>query len=262
MHQPAIKWLDILNTINDSITIHDRDFNILYANKASEEMLSLALHKILKQKCFSSYHGSTKPPPYCPSCNTLKSGKPCVTEMFEPKLNKYLEIKALPRFDKDKRLIGLVHVVRDITERKLMEKETEESNIALKTLLRQMEKDNEEIKERISSNIRHLIKPYIARLKKETLSPKHQEYLDIIETNLGDVISPFSWKLMSEYFGLTSKEVQIADLIKDGRHDKEIMRILNISLETVKTHRQNIRKKLNIYGKRTNLRRHLLSISQ
>jgi DNA-binding CsgD family transcriptional regulator len=52
----------------------------------------------------------------------------------------------------------------------------------------------------------------------------------------------------------------MANLILDGKQDKDITELLNISIDTVKFHRKNIRKKLGIYGKRKNLRSHLLSI--
>jgi PAS domain S-box-containing protein len=42
-------------------------------------------------------------------------------EMFEPYLKRHLEIRAMPRFAKDHQLVGLIHVVRDITERKRAE---------------------------------------------------------------------------------------------------------------------------------------------
>ncbi len=117
------EWEETFDVINESITIHDRDFNIIRANKAAEKMLGLPFLKILSQKCYESYHGTDCPPERCPSCRTLKTGVPSVTEMFEPKLNKYLEIKALPRLDKDNNLIGLVHIVRDITQQKRLEEE-------------------------------------------------------------------------------------------------------------------------------------------
>jgi PAS domain S-box-containing protein len=41
--------------------------------------------------------------------------------VFEPHLNKFIEIRAIPRFDKEHTLIGLIHVVRDITKRKQTE---------------------------------------------------------------------------------------------------------------------------------------------
>ena len=41
--------------------------------------------------------------------------------MFEPYLNKHLEIRAMPRFGKDRQLVGLIHVTRDITDHKQAE---------------------------------------------------------------------------------------------------------------------------------------------
>ncbi|MBU1397413.1 MAG: HD domain-containing protein [Proteobacteria bacterium] len=73
-------------------------------------------------KCFRFYHGTEKPPSGCASCESLQTGRPSTVEVFEPHLNKDLEIRAMPRFGSDGRLVGLIHVVRDITNRKEAEK--------------------------------------------------------------------------------------------------------------------------------------------
>jgi two-component system NtrC family sensor kinase len=114
-------WEECFNTINEAITIHDHDFNIILANRAAGELLGIPLLNMTRQKCFQSYHGTGCPPEGCPSCEVLKTGKPTVSEMFEPHLGKHVEIKALPRLDKTGALIGLIHVVRDITQRKQAE---------------------------------------------------------------------------------------------------------------------------------------------
>jgi signal transduction histidine kinase/CheY-like chemotaxis protein len=114
-------WEDTFNTINDAITIHDNDFNIILSNKAAEDLLGQSMDKILSQKCFVSYHGMGCPPEGCPSCISLENGKPSITELFEPNLGKFIEIKAMPRFDGNNNIIGIVHVVRDITSRKKAE---------------------------------------------------------------------------------------------------------------------------------------------
>jgi PAS domain S-box-containing protein len=111
-------WEETFNTINDAITIHDNDFNIILSNKAAEDLLGQSMDTILSQKCFESYHGTGCPPDGCPSCITLSNGKSSTTEIFEPNLNKYIEIKAMPRFDDQGNTIGTVHVVRDISQRK------------------------------------------------------------------------------------------------------------------------------------------------
>lgn len=268
------QWEEIFNIINDAITIHDKDFNILLANKAAEKLLCLPFYEILNQKCYKSYHGVVQPPVRCPSCHTLKTGKPSTTEIFEPKLKKYLEIKALPRFDTDNQIIGIVHIVRDFTKRKFVErkllqaekklrshaKKLEESNAALKVLLKQGEIDKKNIEKNILSNVKHLIVPYLEKLK-EKGDTEEIRYLDVITSNLEQITSSLSRKMSYDYIGFTQKEIQIADLIKDGYQDKEIAEFLRISIETVKTHRKKIRKKIGICNKKINLRTFLLSLN-
>ncbi|MBI5408380.1 MAG: PAS domain-containing protein [Nitrospirae bacterium] len=114
---------DIFDTITDMITVHDMDFNILHANEAAKEMLQLPSSSVTKMKCFKYYHGTGGPPKGCPSCECLKTGLPAAFELFEPHLNKNIEIRAIPRFDGNNRAIGLIHIVRDITQRKQSEEQ-------------------------------------------------------------------------------------------------------------------------------------------
>jgi DNA-binding CsgD family transcriptional regulator len=313
--QSADDWRNILDSITDIVTIHDIDFNILHANSAAKKILNLPdIYKKLT-KCYKYYHGAESPPEGCPSCSCIKTGKAAVFEVFEPHLEMYLEIRSMPRFDENGKIIGLIHIARDITESKVLEaelhnakkklekiveertkklkktneelkaenkerkmieenlrftekelignlKELKESNIALKVLLNQRENDQRECENNILSNLNHLVLPYLAKLKKNNADESELTDLTIIESNLNEIVSPFSAKLYTDHFNLTPREIQMADLIKDGKQDKEITDILNISLETVKTHRKNIRKKLGIYSKRINLRSHLLSLAK
>ncbi|MBI4682151.1 MAG: PAS domain S-box protein [Nitrospirae bacterium] len=122
-------WEDTFDTITDMITIHDRDFNIIRANKAAEKILGLPLMETSKAECFKYYHGTASPPESCPSCECLKTGEPSTFELFEPHLNMYLELRAMPRFDSNNKLIGLIHVARDITERKKIEDEIRRAEV-------------------------------------------------------------------------------------------------------------------------------------
>lgn len=115
------EWEDTFNFITDMITIHDRDFNIIKANRVAGELLGLPVFQNSGAKCYRFYHGADGPPEGCPSCDCLNTGVPAVFEVFEPHLNKHIEIRAIPRFDGDNRINGLIHIVRDITERKKME---------------------------------------------------------------------------------------------------------------------------------------------
>lgn len=116
-------WENTFDTITDMITIHDEHFNIIRSNKAAATILGLPWLEVGKAKCYELYHGASCPPENCPSCESFRTGRPSVQEKFEPHLGKFLEIRAIPRRDATGKLIGLIHVVRDITNRKRVEEE-------------------------------------------------------------------------------------------------------------------------------------------
>ncbi|HVN96597.1 MAG TPA: PAS domain S-box protein [Syntrophorhabdaceae bacterium] len=156
--------------------------------------------------------------------------------------------------------------VVDITERKKMQEEIEnksrsleETNAALRVLLQHREKDNSELEGKIFHNIKELVLPYVDRLKAGR--PQDRAIVDIIESNLNNILSPFIRSMASRYENFTPKEIQIADLMKKGKTTKEISQILNLSPRTIDIHRYNIRRKLNIANKKINLQSYLLSLS-
>ena len=165
-------------------------------------------------------------------------------------------------------------VVTDITARREKElalrkkdaeleiktKNLEEVNTALKVLLRERQRDKTALEEKVLSNIKELVVPYLERLKRTSLDDTQLSCVDVLETNLKEIISPFSKKLSSKYLGLTPTEIQVANLVKDGKTTKEIAEFMNLSAKTVEFHRDNIRKKLGIKNRRINLRTHLLSM--
>jgi len=163
----------------------------------------------------------------------------------------------------------------DITERKkaevsLKEREREleikthnleEANIALKVLLKRRDEDKTEIEEKMLLNIKELVIPYLEKLKKNRLDEKQEAYVGILESNLNDIISPFSHRVSSKYMNFTPTEIQIANLLRQGKTNKEIAELLNSSSRTVAFHRENIRKKLGLKNKKTNLKSYLLSLT-
>jgi PAS domain S-box-containing protein len=136
----------------------------------------------------------------------------------------------------------------------------EEVNTALRVLLKRREEDKSELEEKVLSNVKDLVLPYVEKLQKTSLDANQLSYLSILESNLTDVISPFSRRLSSKYMGLTPTEIQVANLIKHGKTTKEIAEFMNLSGKTIEFHRDNVRKKLGLRNKKVNLRSHLLSM--
>ena len=75
--------------------------------------------------------------------------------------------------------------------------------------------------------------------------------LDIIETNLNKIISPFSKRIGA--FNFTPKEMEVIALIKEGKTSKQIAGLLNVSLDAISQHRYQIRRKLDLNRKKTGL---------
>ncbi len=136
----------------------------------------------------------------------------------------------------------------------------EEANTALKVLLQQRENDKRDLEENVLVNIRNFTLPYLEKLKAARLAPQHQTYLEIMESHLKEIVSPFLRRLSVQHLQFTPQEIQVAALVKEGRTTKDIALSLNLSTNAVEFHRKNIRKKLGLSNAKTNLRSYLLSL--
>jgi len=139
-------------------------------------------------------------------------------------------------------------------------KSLEEITIAMEVLLKKRKKDKADVENNVLINVKGLIEPYIQKMKTTELNHRQETILSIIESNLNEIISPFTRKMTLKYLNLTPQEIKIANLIKHGNSSKKIADLLNISPRTVETHRKNIRSKIGLDGKKANLRSHLLSL--
>ena len=158
-------------------------------------------------------------------------------------------------------------MVVDITDRKRAEEElrarTEqlnESNVALKVLLGQRDKDRQDMEERFISNVKHLVLPYLEDLSGMSLGSRQETLVSIAKANLDQIVSPFLKNMHYQYAGFTPAELRVAGFIKDGKTVKEIAKILGVSEAAINSHRQHIRNKLGLRDKKVNLRAHLQSL--
>lgn len=136
----------------------------------------------------------------------------------------------------------------------------EEVNTALRVLLKQREDDKKELGDVVTSNVRELIGPYLERLKKGRLAAVQKALVDILESNLNNIISPFTSQLSARLCNLTPTEIRVANLVKEGKTNKEIAELLLLSRNTILFHRHNIRTKLGLRKSKKNLRSHLLGV--
>ena len=112
---------------------------------------------------------------------------------------------------------------------------------------------NEENEKKFLQNLESLVFPYLEELKKKLSVSEEKAFVEIIESNLKEIISPIPLDLSSKLLKLTRAEIQIANLIRRNKTTKEIAQLLNLSPTTISNHRQNIRKKLGLTNEKKNL---------
>jgi PAS domain S-box-containing protein len=162
---------------------------------------------------------------------------------------------------------GLIGTNLDITERKQAElkleqrsHELENTNTALRVLLKQVKENKEEMEEKVLENLKNLVFPYLETLQENLANTPQAEYIEVIQNNIKKITSSFTINLTSGFLGLSPREIQVADLVRQGRTNKESANIMNISKNAVEFHRNNLRKKLGIQNQKINLRTYLLSM--
>lgn len=138
----------------------------------------------------------------------------------------------------------------------------EETNIALRVLLRQRDEDKKRIEQTIYVNVDRLVLPYVEQLLQGRLSDKQKTLTEVIDTNLRDIVSPFLRSLTTLHTMLTPQEIEVANMVRSGRSSKEIAEVLGISVSGVDFHRKKLRQKLGLTNSSKNLRSYLLMLER
>jgi PAS domain S-box-containing protein len=273
----------ILNSLVEHVAYQDTELRILWANRAVCNSVNLKLNEIFGRFCYEMFWQRIDPCPDCPLKEAMKTGRPEEIEKQSPD-GKFWFVRGYPVKGENGSVVGAIDLALDITKAKQAEKDLrnahkileqqvkertrelesktqkfEELNIALKVLLSKRDEDKIKIEENVLSNVNNLILPYVNKLKKIVSDQSQKIFVEILESNLREIILPFAKKTSSRYLSLTPAEIQVANLVKQGRRTKEIASLLNLSSKTIESHRESIRKKIGIKNKKINLRSYLLS---
>ncbi len=117
----AEEWRTTFNSTSDLFFLLDTDHRITQANKAVSEFFQLPMEKIIGQCCYELMHCTTASPPECPLSRLRQSLKHEDAEIYLKRQNIWVQVMVDPVLGEDGELLGIVHIVRDITERKKLE---------------------------------------------------------------------------------------------------------------------------------------------
>jgi PAS domain S-box-containing protein len=238
-------------------------------HKSPDDVAGKSLFDLYPEDMARQYHDD--------NLEVIESGTPktyIIEPVETPAGTMWVRTDKIPHRNEKGEIEGIIGFALNITKQKQVEAELKtrqddlqakatelrEVNKALRVLMKQRNEDRKELEEKILSNVKTLVAPYIAKLNKSGLDTKQMTCLGILQSILNDIISPFVHTLSSQYSSLTPTEIQTAQLIKEGRTSKEIAEFLNVSTRTVESHRQKIRIKMGLHNRKANLRSYLLSM--
>lgn len=136
----------------------------------------------------------------------------------------------------------------------------QEANVALRVLLQRRDADKRELEEKVLLNVNQMVIPYLKKLKQKRLDAKAMAYINVLESNLDEIVSPLARNLGSMLLRLSHTELEISNLVLQGQTTKQIAATMNVEQSTIDFHRNNIRAKLGLKNKKIGLRTFLTSL--
>ena len=128
------EWETTFDAVTDLITIYDRDYRILRANKAAFERSGLGPERMIGKKCYETLHDFSSPCPACYVTETLRTGKPASGELESEYLKGIFRYNTYPVYDESGEIVAVVDLAREITEEKRLGIEKEVINNVYKIL--------------------------------------------------------------------------------------------------------------------------------
>lgn len=237
------KYRAILESASDAILLGDEHGNLIEANRMAEQLLGYTREELLQMR-YTQLHPITE------LDRTVAAFKNIVTNGQGG-----LQNGAMLRKDGTVMPVDITATAIEYDGRKILQasfRNMSEHKQATDTLERM-------VRERKRADI--ALRKKKEELKKGRLDARSEVQVSILEANLKNIISPFTQRLSSMYSGFTPREIQVANLIGQGKSTKDIAEYVGVSQGAINLYRNSIRSKLGIISKKINLRSYLMSLS-
>ncbi|MEC9491129.1 PAS domain S-box protein [Flexistipes sp.] len=249
----------------EGIVLADKNYKILQVNPKAAEIFKTSVENIVNVSCVSIIHPGNIDDFYVSAAmsegDIISNEMNCITfsgEIFPASVT----INKFKLNDKD-----FLHIIfKDISQQKSMEEylkkekaQAEEMNVTLKNVLKSIDKEKDDLELSISQKITTNIIPSLQKLAMEDSKDVRNVYLETLKNQLINLTKSGDSLSSRDIAKLTKSEVQVCQMIQSGYSSKDISEAMRLSLETVQTHRKNIRKKLGLSGSSVSLYSYLNS---
>ena len=129
----------------DLVSIIDDKYRVVRANKAMAARLGVTPEECVGLTCYRVVHGTDEPPSFCPHRQLLKDELEHTKEVHENGLGGNFVVSVSPLHDSEGKLVGCIHVARDINERKEAEEALRQSEQRVRMKLESILSPDKEI---------------------------------------------------------------------------------------------------------------------
>jgi PAS domain S-box-containing protein len=126
LQQSSEEWRRTFDHIPDPLCIIDTAYVIRQVNRAMLRALGLSENDVVGKTCFECVHQSGAPPHACPHAKVLETGMEHTAEILEEKMGGEYLVACSPIHDAEGRIVGSIHLAKNITEFKAREKRIQE----------------------------------------------------------------------------------------------------------------------------------------
>jgi len=261
LKESEAKFRKLVETVGSAIFIY-REKKIRFANPAAEAKTGYPLEELRAMDVLDLIH---------PDYREFIRDKGF--SFFQPEeIRRRYEVKILKKysgegwFDLSVSTIeyegqkALLCVAHDVTKRKELEEnlrreksQLEEMNITLRNVMKSIDQESKIHQRAIAKKVEDLLLPALDKVEREPDPSVAKGYFDIIRDQLIGLTSNTNAKPDAKMLRLTPTEMKICQFIQSGSTTKDIAQAMCLSVDTIQTHRKNIRKKLGLSGRRVNL---------
>jgi PAS domain S-box-containing protein len=221
VRRAEIELENIFESISDMLYITDEDYTIKHINRAVIERIGRAKEEIVGNKCYRIFHGTEEPYEKCPHHLTVQTKTAQMKEVEDPQSGHISLSSTSPIFDHEGRFMGTVHIVRDITEFKELEKRLAQAE-RMAALGEVAAKVAHEIRNPLVS-----IGGFAKRLEKK-LDGKYKEYASIITREV------------NRLEGILK---EILSFVRHTRLKKEKLELVNLINDIISLYRDELKSK-------------------
>ncbi|MGD9245375.1 MAG: helix-turn-helix transcriptional regulator [Desulfobacterales bacterium] len=150
-------------------------------------------------------------------------------------------------------------LINSRSELEILNRELVQTHQAMSVLAKNIDRKKVELEKKVNTTITSKVMPIIKELLTEERAKRFWPEISSMAEYLKSITTKNEMHLKSISV-LTETEMKIAAMVKNKMPSKDIARLMYISLETVKAHRKNIRRKLNINNTKHKLSEYLATV--